>query len=91
MDIKDNIVRLWRYLNIQDDTTLIVKAYLPERGKDVAIVATGTQGELNIEVSDTFPALDENMDFHIIEQRDSDGRYVIPSVERMIQDKNTDY
>lgn len=91
MDIEDDIKRLWRYLNIQDNTTLIIKVYDLDRKADVAVVVTRANGTFNIEIADTIPELDNNMDFYLIEQRDSNGKYIIPPVERIIQDEKDDY
>ena len=85
------IQRLWEYLDIQDDELLIVRSYSHETKDDEFIIVEKGSDGLKITTEVNMPALTTGRPFQMIQQRDSKGHYVIPSVEQMIQDKLSDY
>lgn len=85
------IKQIWQYLEVQDDEILIVRSYNKKERKDEFLIAEATQDGLKITVSSNMPEPRLNRPFKMIQQRDSSGKYVIPSVEQLIRDKISDY
>lgn len=91
METKSKIQKLWKYFGVQDNEILIVRSYNESKDKDEYIIAETNNGEFVITISDTFPQLMANQPFQIIQQRDSNGRFAIPSVEQIQQDETLDF
>lgn len=91
METKLKIQALWNYLEVQDNELLIVSVYNQNTGKDLFIVAEAKETELSITTKDNITDAISDRPFQWIQQRDSDGKYIIPSVEQLIEDKNLDY
>lgn len=91
MDQKTKIQQLWRYLKVQDDETLIVQSYDHAKGSDEFIVAKMTGNELTVSVESRIPDLSADKPFRLIQQLDSSGRHIIPSVRQMKRDEQIDY
>lgn len=85
------IKQLWQYLGIQDDEILIVRSYNREKGIDEFVIAEASHNGLEITTSITFPELGENKPFQMIQQRGQDGKFIIPSVQQMLDDQISDY
>ena len=85
------IQQIWQYLGVQDDEILIVRSFNKKERKDEFLIAEATQDGLKITVSSNMPEPRLNRPFKMIQQRDSSGKYIIPSVEQLIRDKISDY
>lgn len=85
------IKQLWEYLDIQDDEILIVRSYNQETKEDEYLIVEKSQDGLKITTTVNLPEFKVARPFKMIQQRDSEGRYIIPSVEQMRQDKLSDY
>lgn len=91
MNTTFKIKQLWEYLDIQDDEILIVRSYNQETTKDEYLIVEKSQDGLKITAKDDLAELKPGQPFKMIQQRDSEGHYIIPSVEQIIQDKLSDY
>lgn len=91
MDAKSKIKQLWRYLKIQDDETLIVRSYNHAKKSDEFFIAKMTGNGLSIIPEDSFPEFQPDKPFIFIQQLNSSGKHVIPSVRELIQDRLNDY
>lgn len=85
------IQRLWEYLGIQDDEILIVRSYNKETKREEYLIVKKSLDGLKITTEVDLPELKADQPFQLIQQLDSEGHYVIPSVDQMIQDKLCDY
>lgn len=85
------IQRLWEYLGIQDDEILIVRSYNQETKEDDYLIVEKSLDGLKITTEAKMPELKADRPFQLIQQLDSDGHHIIPSVDQMIQDKLSDY
>lgn len=91
MNTKQRIYQLWRYLEVRDDETLIVRSYNQKEDKDEYIIAESAPDHLEIRITSEFPDLRALQPFQMIQQRDSSGRFVIPSIAELTQDRVNDY
>ena len=85
------IQQLWQYLRVQDDEILIIRHYNISNKKDEFIVVESTPNGLNITTTDSMPEFEVGKSFQMIQQRDSTGKFIIPSITQLIQDKVSDY
>lgn len=91
MKCNNEIHKLWKYLRIQDNEVLIIRFSKPSDGTDEYIVVKKEGNGLDISTSDTWPEAEIGDMWHKISQKDSNGRYVIPSVDDMIAEEEADY
>ena len=91
MNTTFKIQKLWQYLGIQDDEILIVRRYHSSKGNDEFLIVESNHGELKISTTPNMPELRVDRPFHLIQQLDSAGKYIIPSVNQLIQDEVSDY
>ena len=91
METKLKIQELWNYLGVQDNEILIVSEYDYSVGKDKFIVAEAQENDLSLSITDDLSNTISNRPFHLVQQRDSNGKFIIPSVKQLIEDKNLDY
>lgn len=91
METKLKIQELWDYLGVCDDEVLIVGAHNAATDKDQFIIAEARGHGLHLTTSDNIIDAISDRPFQLIQQRDVYGRYVIPSVKRIIEDKKQDY
>ena len=91
MNIGLKIKELWYYLKIQDDEVLIVKVYNKTKDCDEYIVAEKANGSIETRQTDCIDDIIVDRPFRIIKQRNSSGKFEIPSVKQMEHDKLIDY
>ena len=91
MNTTFKIQRIWQYLGVQDDEILIIRHYNDSDKKDEFLIVESTPNGLIITTSNSMPELGISKSFQMIQQRDSSGRFIIPSVAQLIQDKVNDY
>lgn len=91
MDATFKIQQLWQYLKIQDDEILIVQFYNHTNGYDEYLVTENAGGELKTHVIDSLQISHINKPFRLIQQLDSSGKHIIPSVDQIKHDECTDY
>lgn len=91
MNATFKIQQLWQYLGIQDDEILIVRTYNPSTNKDEYLIAESAIDGLKIVTATEVPKLQANKPFQMVQQRDSSGKFAIPSVTQLINDKVSDY
>lgn len=91
MNTTFKIQQIWQYLGIQDDETLIIRHYNDSDQKDKFLIVESTPAGLNVTTTDSMPEFGDGKSFQMIQQRDSSGRFIIPSVAQLIQDKVSDY
>ena len=91
MNTTYKIQQRWQYLGVQDDEILIIRHYNQSDDKDEFLIVEATQNGLTITTTDTLPKLRADMKFQIVQQRDSSGKFIIPSVTQLINDKVSDY
>lgn len=85
------IKELWDYLKVQDDEVLIVRLYNPDKDSDEFIVTEKSPCGLSLSIYDFLPCSQLNKPFRLVQQLDSDGRHIIPSVKQLRQDEIFDY
>ena len=85
------IQQIWQYLGIQDDEILIIRHYNTSEEKDEFLIVEAARDGLKITAAQSLPELRADKPFQIIQQRDSSGRFIVPSVTQLIQDKVSDY
>ncbi|MBD5323924.1 MAG: hypothetical protein HDS02_03700 [Bacteroides sp.] len=85
------IQQIWQYLGVQDDEILIIRHYNDSDKKDEFLIVESTPDGLNVTTTNSMPELGIGKSFQMIQQRDSSGRFIIPSVAQLIQDKVSDY
>lgn len=90
METVSEIKQLWKYLEIQDDESLVVRVHNSGTDLDEFVVTQSTSNGLQSCVINDIEELG-NCHFYLVQQRDSRGNFVIPSVQQMILDKNLDY
>lgn len=83
--------KLWNYLEVQADESLIVQSYNRNKGSDEFFVVELVNNQLKIITVENQSELDFNKPFRLVQQRGSDGRHIIPSVEQIIRDEIIDY
>lgn len=91
MNTTFKIQQIWQYLRVQDDEILIIRHYNKSDEKDEFLVVEATQDGLRTTAVSCLPELRQDKPFHIIQQRDSSGKFIIPSVTQLINDKVSDY
>ncbi len=91
MNANLQIQKLWQYLGIQDNEVLIVRHNNPSDGKDEYLIVEAVSDGLKITTTDTLPTISPDIRCQIIQQRDSSGKFIIPSVDQLINDKINDY
>ena len=91
MNTAAKIHQLWRYLKIQDNEILIVRAYNQSKETDEFFVTETTDNGLQTTTTANMPELRVDRPFRLIQQRDSSGKYIIPSVKQLIRDELIDY
>lgn len=91
MNMTFKIHQLWKYLRVQDDEILIVRSYNKRARKDEYVIAEATSDGLKISIMSEIPELRSDRPFQMIQQRDSSGHHIIPSVTQLIKDKVSDY
>lgn len=91
METKLKIQELWNYLGIQDNEVMIVSVYDQDTGKDMFIIAEAKANDLSLSTTDNLSDAISDRPFQLVQQRGSDGKFIIPSVKQMIEDKNLDY
>lgn len=91
MNTTFKIQQIWQYLGVQDDEILIIRHYNTSDKKDEFLVVEATQNGLKVTAVSTMPELRADQPFQIIQQRDSSGKFIIPSVTQLINDKVSDY
>ena len=91
MDTKSKIKQLWQYLKVQDDEVLIIQSYNCTQKFDEFLVAKMIGNELDITTENKLPEFQADKPFRFIQQFDSSGRHVIPSVKQLKQDEQIDY
>ncbi len=91
MNTTFKIQQIWQYLGVQDDEILIIRHYNKSDDKDEFLIAEVTQDGLKITTAPTMPELRADRPFQIIQQHDSSGKFIIPSVTQLINDKVSDY
>lgn len=91
MNTTFKIQQIWQYLGIQDNEILIIRHYNESEEKDEFLVVETTQDGLKVTAVSTLPELRADTPFQIIQQRDSSGKFIIPSVTQLINDKVSDY
>ena len=91
MNTTFKIQQIWQYLGVQDDEILIIRHYNDLYIKDEFLIVESTPNGLNITTTDSMPEFGIGQSFQMIQQRDSSGRFIIPSVAQLIQDKVSDY
>ena len=91
MNTTFKIQQIWQYLGVQDDETLIIRHYNKSDDKDEFLVVESTQEGLKVTAVSTLPQLRTDQPFQMIQQRDSSGKFIIPSVTQLINDKVSDY
>lgn len=91
MNTTFQIQQLWQYLGVQDDKILIIRHYNQSDDNDEFLIVEATQNGLKITPACILPELRADMRFQIIQQRDSSGKFIIPSVNQLISDRVSDY
>ena len=91
MDTRKKIEELWRYLKIQDNEVLIVRVYNRKTLSDEYLMVNNNNHSLEISTHSCLPELGQYNSFRYIQQMDSDGKHIIPSVKQLIRDKQVDY
>ena len=86
-----NIQRLCQYLRIRDDEVLIIRHYNKSKDKDEFLLVKYSSEGLEIKTVSVLPSFNVDQPFRIIQQRDSSGKFVIPSVDQLIKDSQDDY
>ncbi len=85
------IQQIWQYLGVQDDESLIIRHYNKSNKNDEFLIAEATRDGLKITSVSALPELRADRPFQLIQQRDSSGKFIIPSVNQLIKDKVSDY
>lgn len=89
---KNKIKQLWHYLQLNCDETLIIENFNHEAGEnEFIVVKAGEDGKLVISVDSELPELTYKTQFQFIKHLDSGGKFIIPSVEQLENDKLADY
>ena len=91
MNATFQIQQLWQYLGVQDDEILIIRHYNKSDDKDEFLVVEHAQEGLKVTAVSSLPQLRADQPFQMIQQRDSSGKFIIPSVTQLINDKVSDY
>ncbi len=91
MNILSKIQKLWSYLQIQDNETLIIQVYNYEKKVDVFYIIGLVECDMHIELSEACPNLSELQPFKFIKFCGADGRHIIPSVSDLIAESESDY
>lgn len=91
MNEKLKLQKLWNYLEVQDNENLIVQSYNHEKGSDEFFVVESVKNELKITTSNSLPELKADKPFILVQQIDSTGKHIIPSVEQLKNDELIDY
>lgn len=91
MNEKLKLQELWNYLEVQDDESLIVQSYNSEKCSDEYYVVKSENNQLKITIVESKSELDFNRPFVMVQQMDSDGRHIIPSVGQIKNDELIDY
>lgn len=91
MNTTFKIRQIWQYLGVQDDEILIIRHYNKSDDKDEFLVVEHAQEGLKVTAVSSLPQLRADQPFQMIQQRDSSGKFIIPSVTQLINDKVSDY
>lgn len=91
MTNNSKIKNLWRYLNIQDEEVLIVKMFNLSKNADDYIIARKVNGRIVVLRTDDFWKCVKDRDFRLIQYRNYEQKFDIPSPERLEHDKEIDY
>lgn len=91
MKFESKIKKLWDYLKVRDDETLVVRRFNSDKGADEFISAVMKDGELTLSVSDEMPPLPMSANIRLVQRRGRMGRHVIPSASMLERDKLIDY
>lgn len=91
MTNNSKIKNLWRYLNIQDEEVLIVKMFNLSKNADDYIIARKVNDKIAVLRTDDFWKYVKDRDFRLIQYRNYEQKFDIPSPERLEHDKEIDY
>ena len=91
MNTTFKIRQIWQYLGVQDDEILIIRHYNKSDDKDEFLVVEHAQEGLKVTAVSSLPQLRADQPIQMIQQRDSSGKSLIPSVTQLINDKVSDY
>ncbi len=85
------IRQIWQYLEVQDDEVLIIPFYNESVKKNEFLIAEQKFNKFKVTVARDLPLLNNGRSFRIVQQRDSKGSFVIPSVKELLEEKFSDY
>lgn len=91
MSTLKKIQDLWDYFGLQDDETLIVRHTNPSDNSDEYVIAKMTDSTISLYIKSNLTDEDFLRPFQKIEQRNSQGRFEIPSVNQLKTDAELDY
>lgn len=91
MNENSKIQQLWKYLKIQDNEALIIQLYNPNKDVDEFLVVEKICGKLETHTICDLKMIPSDESFKLVQQRDSSGKHVIPSVKRIKRDEFIDY
>lgn len=98
MNIEEqNAEKLWRYLKIQDEHLLIRISSLNDKTERVLIVEKDEGGELRFDDVKIPPSgfnewvKEYKQPFTLVQQRDENGCFFVPDINKWIMDEQIDY
>lgn len=81
---------LWHYFKIRDNETLIIPSYNHEARRNEYIITKRQNNKFVVNIVDILPDLSLLQPFKLLQHRDSNGQFIIPSVKQIIKDEEMD-